>query len=60
MPHDDLMPRERDALEKKNPPPPRSLPQTPAPVAVAECRTCKLRHTVNEACPGCGRRVLLG
>jgi hypothetical protein len=49
--------------EKKKdptPPAPPSVTQTPAPVAVTECSKCHIRHSVNEACPGCGRRVLLG
>jgi hypothetical protein len=63
MKHDDLMPRERAALEKdrpNTPPPPRPVVQAPAPAAVTECAKCHIKHRVDEACPGCGRKVLLG
>lgn len=50
--------------EKKQPTatpaPAKSVTQTPAPATVTECARCHIRHSVNEACPGCGRRVLLG
>jgi hypothetical protein len=61
MEHDDLMPRERAAAEKKKPAPTPPAPRQPlAPVAVVECAKCHIRHAANESCPGCGRRILNG